>query len=59
MKDYKATVIENEKIAENVYAVTFDVGEEVNARCGTFGNISVGGAHLLRRPIAICKTEGS
>ena len=25
MKDYKATVIENEKIAENVYAVTFDV----------------------------------
>ena len=59
MNDYKATVIETEKIAENVYAVTFDVGEEVNARCGTFGNISVGGAHLLRRPIAICKTEGS
>lgn len=59
MKDYKATVIENKKIAENVYEVTFDVGEEVNARCGTFGNISVGGAHLLRRPIAICKTEGS
>lgn len=57
MKDYLATVVKNEKIAENICAVTFDLGEEVNVRAGQFGNISVGGAHLLRRPIAICKAE--
>ena len=59
MKDYKATVVKNERIAEGVYAITFDIGEDVPIRCGTFGNISVGGTHLLRRPIAICKKEGS
>ena len=57
MKDYLATVVKNEKIAENVYEITFDVGEDVKIRAGQFGNISVGGAHLLRRPIAICKSE--
>ena len=59
MKDYIATIVKNEKIAENVYAVTFDLGETAKVRCGQFGNISVGGTHLLRRPIAICKTEGN
>ncbi len=59
MKDYIATIIRNEKVAENIYAVTFDIGEEAPIRAGQFGNISVGGTHLLRRPIAICKTEGS
>ncbi|MBQ7948234.1 MAG: dihydroorotate dehydrogenase electron transfer subunit [Clostridia bacterium] len=59
MKDYIATVVKNEKIAENVYAVTFDLGEPAKVRCGQFGNISVGGTHLLRRPIAICKVEDS
>lgn len=57
MKDYRATIVKNEKIAENVFAVTLDIGEKANVRCGQFGNLSVGGAHLLRRPIAICKAE--
>ena len=59
MKDYIATIVKNEQIADNVYAVTFDLGETAKVRCGQFGNISVGGTHLLRRPIAICKTEGN
>lgn len=59
MKDYIATVVKNEKIAENVHAITFDLGENAKIRAGQFGNISVGGTHLLRRPIAICKEENS
>ena len=59
MKDYIATIVKNEQIAENIYAVTFDLGEEAQVRAGQFGDISVGGTHLLRRPIAICKTEGN
>lgn len=58
MKDYIATIVKNEKIADNIHAVTFLLDEDVRVRCGQFGNISVGGAHLLRRPIAVCKVEG-
>lgn len=58
MKDYVATIVKNEKIAENIHAVTFALEENCKVRCGQFGNISVGGTHLLRRPIAICKAEG-
>lgn len=57
MKEYLATVVKNEKIAENVHAITFDLGEKASVRAGQFGNIAVGGTHLLRRPIAVCKTE--
>ena len=57
MKDYLATIVKNEKIAENVHAVTFRLQEDIKVRCGQFGNISIGGTHLLRRPIAICKVE--
>ena len=57
MKDYVATIIKNEKIAENICAVTFLLDEDCKVRCGQFGNIAVGGTHLLRRPIAICKVE--
>ena len=59
MKDYLATVIENKQIAENVFSITFDLGETARVRAGQFGNISVGGTHLLRRPIAVCKTEAN
>jgi len=60
MKEYKAKIIKNEKIAQNVNSLTFDVGEEVKVRAGQFLNISTGGElNLLRRPIAICKAEGS
>lgn len=57
MKDYLATIVRNQPIAENIYAVTFRLEEDCKVRCGQFGNISVDG-HLLRRPIAICKVEG-
>ena len=53
MKDYQAKIVKNEKIAENIYAVTFDLGETANVRAGQFGDIAVGGTHLLRRSIAI------
>ena len=59
MKDYVATILTNEQIAENVYAITFETEEPVPVRAGQFGDISVGGTHLLRRPIAICKAEGA
>ena len=58
MKDYIATIVKNEKIAENIYAVTFLLDEDITVRCGQFGDISVGGTHLLRRPIAVCKVDG-
>ena len=58
MKDYLATIVKNKKIAENIHAVTFALDEDISVRCGQFGNISVGGTHLLRRPIAICKVDG-
>ena len=59
MKDYQAVIVKNEKIAENIHEVTFELNEIPKVRCGQFGNIAVGGTHLLRRPIAICKTEGN
>ncbi len=58
MKDYIATIVKNERIAEKVYAVTFALDEDIKVRAGQFGDIAVGGTHLLRRPIAICKVEG-
>ena len=58
MKDYLATIIENKEIANGICSVTFRLSEAPNVRAGQFGDIAVGGTHLLRRPIAICKTEG-
>lgn len=58
MKDYIATIVKNEQIADNIHAVTFALAEDIRVRAGQFGNISIGGTHLLRRPIAICKVEG-
>ena len=59
MKDYKAKIVKNEKIADGIYEITFDLGDCANVRCGQFGNILVGGTHLLRRPIAICKADAN
>lgn len=58
MKDYIATVVKNERIAENIHAVTFALEEKPRVHCGQFGDIFVGGTHLLRRPIAVCKVDG-
>ncbi len=57
MRDYQAKIVKNEEIACGICAVTFDMGEEVQVRAGQFGDILVGGSHLLRRPIAVCKVE--
>ena len=58
MKDYLATIVENKEIATGICSVTFRLEETPNVRAGQFGDICVGGTHLLRRPIAICKVEG-
>lgn len=56
MKELRVTVAENGPIAKNVYKMRFLLPEKTEElACGKFVNISVGdGAHLLRRPIAIC-----
>ena len=58
MKEYEAEIIENKKIAEGVHSLRFRLPEEAKTRAGQFANLSVGGSHLLRRPLAICKTDG-
>ena len=59
MKEVLATVLANAPIAEGVYSMTFSAGTPMPVRAGQFVNLGVGdGAHLLRRPIAICKAEG-
>lgn len=59
MKEIKAIITENKELTKNVHSLTFSTGEEIPVRAGQFLNIGVGdGAHLLRRPIAICKAEG-
>ncbi len=58
MKDYLGRIVKNEKIAENIHAVTLALNEDICVRCGQFGSLAVGGTHLLRRPIAVCKVEG-
>lgn len=59
MKEFLATVLENKPVANNIHSLTFSAGEAVSVRAGQFVNIGVNdGAHLLRRPIAICQAEG-
>ena len=48
MKDYLATIIENKEIANGICSITFRLPEAPNVRCGQFGDIDVGGTHLLR-----------
>ena len=59
MKDYIATIVKNEKIAENIYAVTFLLDEDIAVRCGQFGDISVGGHIFCAVPSPFVRwTEG-
>lgn len=57
MREVTAVILENKRIAEDVYALTFSTGEEVKVRAGQFCMIGVAG-YPLRRPIAVCKAEG-
>lgn len=57
MKEITATVLENTRIAEDIYSLTFSAGEKTGVRPGQFCMIGLAG-YPLRRPIAICKAEG-
>lgn len=57
MRELNATVLENIEIAPMVYSLTFGLDEEIAIRPGQFCMIGVHG-YSLKRPIAVCKTEG-
>lgn len=57
MKEVTATVLENTRIAEDIYSLTFATEEEIKVRAGQFVMIGLAG-YPLRRPIAVCKAEG-
>jgi dihydroorotate dehydrogenase electron transfer subunit len=61
MKDLIASVVKNTEIAKNIYMITLALPEGVGAiHGGQFVNLSTGdGAHLLRRPLGVCKVEGA
>lgn len=58
MREYQATILENKPVAENIYSLTLALPEAVKIRAGQFADLSVGGAHLLKRPLAVCKADG-
>ena len=60
MKELQVRILENVPLAAGIYKMRFALPEKLDgAFCGKFVNISVGdGAHLLRRPIAICDCSG-
>ena len=58
MREYQATILENKPAAENIYSLTVALPEAVKIRAGQFADLSVGGAHLLKRPLAVCKADG-
>lgn len=59
MKECKVKVLENAPLAAGIYRMRFSIpGGVEGLQCGKFVNISVGdGAHLLRRPIALCEYD--
>ena len=58
MREDQATILENKPAAENIYSLTLALPEAVKIRAGQFADLSVGGAHLLKRPLAVCKADG-
>lgn len=58
MREYQATILVNKPAAENIYSLTLALPEAVKIRAGQFADLSVGGAHLLKRPLAVCKADG-
>lgn len=57
MREITATVLENKRIADEIYSLTFAADEELSVRPGQFVMVGVGG-YPLRRPIAVCKADG-
>lgn len=60
MKDLVSTVKSNVKIAENIYAITLTLPENVGEmHGGQFVNLATGdNSLLLRRPLGVCKVDG-
>lgn len=54
MQEVIATVVENKKIAENVFSLTVETEEKLRVRPGQFAMVGVPGKPL-RRPIAVAK----
>ena len=61
MKELLATVKENKRIAEGIWAITLTLPESVGEiKGGQFANLSVGdSAYPLKRPLGICSAEGN
>ncbi len=57
MRELTATVLENKKIAEEIFSLTFGAEEIPPVRAGQFAMVGVEG-FPLRRPLAVCKAEG-
>lgn len=57
MREITATVLENKKIAEGIFSLTFASDEVIAVRPGQFAMVGIDG-FPLRRPIAVCKAEG-
>ena len=57
MREVTATILENVRIAENIFSLTFATEEEIRVRPGQFCMVGVQN-FPLRRPIAVCKAEG-
>ncbi len=54
-----ATVRENTPIAQGIYRIELELPEEVSVTPGQFVNVYPDdGAHLLPRPISICRADG-
>lgn len=57
MYEGNAIILENKRIADGIYSLTFATEQEVEVRAGQFCMIGVQG-YPLRRPIAVCMAEG-
>ena len=60
MKELLATIKENKKIAEGIWAITLTLPEKVGKiKGGQFANLSVGDDSFpLKRPLGICSVQG-
>lgn len=60
MKEVLATIIQNEEIAQGIWAITLKLPEPIGkVHGGQFLNLAVGDkTHLLKRPLGIMKADG-
>lgn len=57
MREVIGTVLENVRIAADIFSLTFATDEAISVRSGQFCMVGVDG-FPLRRPLAVCKAEG-